>query len=149
MNPTLLTNTAPALSPPDSVIQAVFDSYPTLAKERLLTLRALIVRTAEELGLQAINETLKWGEPSYLAKGGSTIRIAWKKKAPEQYTMFLNCKTQLLETYKELYPGDYQYEGNRAINFNINDNLQETPLTHCIRLALTYHQVKHLPLLGA
>ena len=41
--------------------------------------------------LKELEETLKWGEPSYLVKKGSTIRMDWKSKAPNQYAMYFKC----------------------------------------------------------
>ncbi|GAA59686.1 hypothetical protein P20652_1550 [Pseudoalteromonas sp. BSi20652] len=41
------------------------------------------------------------------------------------------------------------FEGNRAIVLNSEKPLPEHPVKECIKLALTYHKVKRLPLLGA
>ena len=58
-------------------VTAVFNSYPQKVKAKLLFLRQLIFDTAESIeGVGEIEETLKWGEPSYLtpiSKSGSTI----------------------------------------------------------------------------
>lgn len=96
-----------------------------------------------------IEETLKWGEPSYLTKNGSTIRIGWKKKNPEQYAMYFHCKTKLVDTFKELYRNNFKFEGNRAIIFGINEKIATEELKHCILMSLNYHNIKHLPMLGA
>jgi hypothetical protein len=57
-----------------------FNAYPEAVREKLLILRDLIIETAREIeGVDELNETLKWGEPSFLAKKGSTIRIDWKE----------------------------------------------------------------------
>ena len=62
-----------------------FDSYPDHIRDRLLYLRRLILEAASELeDIGEIEETLKWGEPSYITKPGSTIRIDWKKSNPQQ-----------------------------------------------------------------
>ena len=42
----------------------------------------------------------------------------------------------------------FKFDGNRAIVFDKSDKLPSTELKHCISLALTYHSVKHLPMLG-
>lgn len=119
-------------------------------RERLLFLRQLILETASELEtVGAIEETLKWGEPSYVSKTGSTIRIDWKASFPGQYAMYFHCKTRLVGTFKELYRDQFQFEGNRAILFNEQEQIPINELKHCIALALTYHRIKHLPMLGA
>jgi hypothetical protein len=130
-------------------VNAVFNTYPAGARKKLKYLRKLILDTALEQGIDQVEETLKWGEPSYLTKTGSTLRVAWKPSDPDGYAIFFNCQTRLLETFRELYPDEFSYDGKRAIRFKIDEPVSDGPLRHCIALSLTYHQVKHLPLLGA
>lgn len=94
-------------------------------------------------------ETLKWGEPSYLVKDGSTVRLGWKTSSPDHYAMYFNCNTKLVDTFKELYANLFAFDGNRAIIFHKKDKIAEKPLKHCVKLSLRYHKLKHLPLLGA
>ena len=54
-----------------------------------------------------------------------------------------------IDTFSVLYPNVFTFEKNRAIVFHMTDSVPVAELTHCIRLALTYHRIKHLPLLGA
>jgi len=130
-------------------VKKVFDNYPQEMREKLMLLRKLVIETASEAeGVTSLEETLKWGEPSYLTKSGSTIRMDWKKSKPDQYAMYFNCKTKLVDTFKERYKDDFKYENNRAIVFNKNDTIPISELKHCILLALTYHSRKHLSLLG-
>jgi len=130
-------------------VAKIFNGYPKSMQEKLVFLRQLIVETSAEMeGGPALVETLKWGEPSYLTKGGSTIRIAWKKSNPHRYAMYFNCKTRLIETFKALYGNAFQFEGNRAIVFDENDEIPIEELKHCIYLSLSYHRRKHLPMLG-
>ena len=86
--------------------------------------------------------------PSYLTKHGSTIRMDWKKSQPDQYVVYFNCKTKLIDTFKEIYTDKFNFEGNRAIVFNIKDKVPINELKHCFSLSLTYHKIKHLPMLG-
>jgi hypothetical protein len=127
----------------------VFNNYPPEMRKKLLFLRALIFETAVELNAGEIEETLKWGEPSYIAKQGSTIRMDWKPRAPEYYALYFNCKTTLVETFEALYGNLFCYEGNRAIIFTRLELIPVKQLKHCIALSLQYHRLKHLPLLGA
>lgn len=134
----------------DSRVKDVFDQYPKHVKSQLLSLRKLVLGAASEIeGLEKLEETLKWGEPSYLTKNGSTVRIDWKKKTPDQYAIYFKCTSKLVETFRTVYNDKFEFEGNRAIVFQLQDNIPEIELKHCIALALTYHKVKHLPLLGA
>ena len=130
-------------------VEKVFDNYPKEIREKLMLLRKLVIETANEAdGVKSLEETLRWGEPSYLTKGGSTIRMDWKKSKPDQYAMYFNCKTKLVDTFKERYKDEFKYEGNRAIVFQKNDIIPINELKHCILLALTYHSIKNLPMLG-
>jgi hypothetical protein len=131
-------------------VEAVFVSYPDAVKEKVLHLRELILKTAEETdGIDSLEETLKWGEPSYLTKHGSTVRVAWKAKTPDQYAVYFKCTSKLVPTFREVFCDAFAYEDNRAIIFNIADGAaDEQALKSCIKAALTYHRVKHMPLLG-
>ena len=133
--------------PPE--VATVIATYPKAVRKEVLILRQLIMTVAKALpSANTLEETLKWGEPSYLIKGGSTIRIAYKKSKPQQYAMYFNCRTVLLETFRELYRNELTFEGNRAIVFNNGDELPIEVLRHCIDRALNYHRLKNLPLLG-
>lgn len=134
----------------DKAVAGVFESYPPVIRKKLLSLRKLIYEVAaQDQNIGVLEECLKWGEPAYLAKGGSAVRIHWKASASDKLFVYFNCKTTLVETFKELYGDSFCYQGNRAIEFNINEEIPLAPLKHCIALSLNYHRVKHLPLLGA
>ncbi|WP_339768840.1 DUF1801 domain-containing protein [uncultured Paraglaciecola sp.] len=130
-------------------IQAVLARYPPHAISQFISVRQLIFLLANENELSPVEETLKWGEPSYKVKSGSAIRIDWKAKDPNFIKVYFHCQTILLETFKELYPKDFMYEGNRAIAIPLTSMIEHTPLRHCLTLALQYHTLKHQPLLGA
>ena len=130
-------------------VVSVFDNYPDHVRDKMTHLRNYIVETADEIeGITTIEETLKWGEPSYLTKKGSTIRIDWKKKKPDQYAIYFNCSSRLVETFRMVYKDTFEFEGNRAIVFQLNDVLPKDELKKCLTAGLTYHKVKQLPLLG-
>ncbi|HWV14893.1 MAG TPA: DUF1801 domain-containing protein [Cellvibrio sp.] len=131
------------------MVSAVFQAYSPEARKKLLALRQLVLDTAAFHQLGELEETLKWGEPSYIARGGSTIRMNCKASSPDSYALYFNCKTNLVETFRELYPDLFQYQGNRAIVFTLEEEVPAVPLAHCILLALTYKRRRHLPLLGA
>jgi hypothetical protein len=130
-------------------VAVVFERYPKHIQKKLLFLRQLIFDAASETeGVDTVEETLKWGEPSYVAKNGSTVRIHWKKSSPHQYAMYFNCNTKLVDTFKELYRDIFHYEGNRAIVFNEHDEIPVNELKQCISASLTYHIRKYLPNIG-
>lgn len=130
-------------------VAEVFKKYPPDMRKRLLFLRTLVLQTADELQVGKIEETLRWGEPSYIAKQGSAIRMDWKERDPEHYALYFNCNTTLVETFEVLYGHLFCYEGNRAIVFTRMELIPVKQLKHCIGLSLQYHRLKHLPLLGS
>ncbi len=128
----------------DPKVDAVFNNYPKSVKSRLLYLRELVFSVASEVeGLVELEETLKWGEPSYLTKHGSTVRMDWKAKNPEQFALYFKCTSKLVPTFKEIYNDKFSFEGNRAIVFKLEAAIPEAELKHCILMALTYHKIKH------
>ena len=137
-----------SLIPINSEVAAVFDSYPQNIKDKLLFLRQLIFDTATSIeGIGEIEETLKWGEPSYLtpkSQSGSTIRIAWKESQKDQYSIFFKCTADLVPAFKDKFPDEFKYGGNRSIDFDLNDKVPIKELKQCIALALTYHRNKKL-----
>lgn len=133
----------------DPRVEDKFNKYPTQAREKIEKLRSLVLEAAKELDdLSELEETLRWGEPSYIAKKGSTIRMNWKEKAPEQYAIYFKCTSKLVPTFRELYSDIFNFEGNRAIVFQMDETIPKTELKNCIKAALQYHIVKNIELLG-
>jgi len=131
------------------VVEQKFKSYTKEIQAKLEVLRGLVLETASENEIvEELQETLKWGEPSYMAKKGSTIRIDWKAKSPNQYAMYFKCTSKLVSTFKEIHGDTFKYENNRAILFNLKDKIPKKELKQCIDMALCYHLVKDKPLLG-
>ena len=127
---------------PDDVA-AVFETYPARLRRKLLALRRLILDTASATeGVGRIEETLRWDEPSYLTtetKSGSTVRLNRVKGTQDQYAVYFHCQTTLVETFRQTYGDLFEYSGNRAIVFHVDDVVPTEPLSHCIALALCYH----------
>jgi len=131
-------------------VEEVFVHYPDFVRDKMQYLRQLVIETAEETPeVSTLEETLKWGEPSFVTKNGSTLRMDWKPKMPDQYAMYFQCTSRLVETFRRVYDHKFEYEGNRAIMFHISQKkIPEIELKECIKAALTYHKVKHLITLG-
>lgn len=132
--------TAPPLT---REMNRAFEAFPALIRRRLLEVRKLIFATAkahEEVG--RLTETLKWGEPAYLTQqtgSGSTIRLGRVKDSDEHAAVLFNCRTTLIETFRERFPDRFEYRQNRALLLNVSGALPKAPLTVCLSLALTYH----------
>lgn len=127
----------------DKSVEEVFARYPEPVRQQLLSLRALIFETAKATeGVGLLEETLKWGQPSYLTpktKSGSTIRIDQVKKGEGAFALYVHCQSGLVRQFKELYDTELRFDGKRAILFDLDTSLPEEPLRHCVALALTHH----------
>lgn len=128
----------------DPRVNTVFANYPEFVQDKMLYLRELVFETAEEISdLVVLEETLKWGEPSFVTKNGSTLRMDWKEKTPDQYQMYFKCTSRLVETFKMVFGDLFEYEKNRAIIFQLDQEIPVTELKKCIRATLMYHKVKN------
>lgn len=126
--------------------QQKIDTYPEEVQKRLYFLRQLILDVAARTeGVGEIEETLKWGEPSFVTsqtKSGSTIRMDWKAATPDHYYLFFNCKTTLIDDFKQIYANTFKYEDNRSLVLDVKSEPATDALADCIAMALTYHQRK-------
>lgn len=130
-------------------VDEIFANYPDSIRSKMQFLRELVIETAEETaGVDELEETLKWGEPSFITKSGSTLRMDWKEKTPDQYAMYFQCTSRLVETFRMVFDQKFQYEGNRAVVFQLNQKIAVAELKECIKASLMYHKVKHLLTLG-
>lgn len=139
---------APALP---ANVAAAFDAFTVEGRNVLLDVRALIFQTAaSNPTIGPLTETLKWGQPAYLtdvSKSGSTLRLGEKDG---HGVVYLNCKTTLVDSLRDIYPDAFTYEGTRAVKFpldqplpnNAPNNSPNNPLAHCIEMTLTYHLTK-------
>jgi hypothetical protein len=131
--------TAPPL--PREVSRA-FDALPAPMSKRLLQVRDLIFATAaahDDVG--KLTETLKWGEPAYLTDetgSGSTIRLG-RLKDSERAAILFNCKTTLVDTFRDRFPDQFEYRQTRALLLPVAGKLPKRELSVCLSLALKYH----------
>lgn len=131
----------PAPKPPHEISRA-FGALPAPIAKRLLQVRELIFATAaEHEDVGPLTETLKWGEPAYLTDesgSGSTIRLG-RLKHSEHAAILFNCKTTLVDTFRERFPDQFEYRQTRALLLPVAGKLPKQELSVCLSLALTYH----------
>lgn len=128
---------------PDPSVKAAFAAFPDDQRDGLLKLRQLILDTATKAAPQigAVQETLKWGQPSYLTpetKSGTTIRLGIPKSGG--YAIYTHCQTSIMSEFETQFPDDFTFEGNRAIHFTTDQKIPTAKLEILINRALTYHQ---------
>jgi hypothetical protein len=131
--------TAPPL--PREVSRA-FDALPAPMSKRLLQVRDLIfAAAAAHHDVGKLTETLKWGEPAYLTDetgSGSTIRLGRLKDSDHAAILF-NCKTTLVDSFRERFPDQFEYRQTRALLLPVAGKLPKRELSVCLSLALKYH----------
>lgn len=132
-----------------NTVQDKLASYSPVVREKIEAVRGLIFAVAQQQQLGEITESLKWGELSYVCKHGSPIRLNWKDKSPEQISVYFNCNTILVETFREIFGDRLNLVGNRELVLPLDTAIPEPELTTCFAMALQYHTRKKQPLLGA
>ncbi|MDB5525576.1 MAG: hypothetical protein JWM58_3339 [Rhizobium sp.] len=127
----------------DTNVQAVFDRHPPVLRDKLLALRAAILDVAAEENLGPIEETLKWGQPSYLTANGSgtTIRIDRDDTHGGAIALYVNCKSSLVGEWRDRFP-EMIFGGDRSLHLTLDAGLDDPRLRICIADALTYHRRK-------
>jgi len=124
-------------------VKNAFNAFPKEIRDKLLVLRGLIFQIAEgsdEIG--EIEETLKWGNPSYLThtpKSGTTIRLSRVRDC--KYAISVHCQTSLVSEFRDIYP-ELEFDGNRSVIFETGTKLPLETARHFISSALTYHHRK-------
>ncbi|MCG8316270.1 MAG: DUF1801 domain-containing protein [Pseudomonadales bacterium] len=132
----------------DETIKSKLNVYPPAVKAELVKLRELIFAIAKTESLGTISESLKWGQLSFSSPKGSPFRIDWSPDTPTDVSLFFHCQSKLISTFREVYPNNFNYVGNRQIVLPLCSASKHKALSHCISVALRYHQVKEIPLLG-
>lgn len=120
------------------VVQSVIAKFPEDTQAGVLRLRTLIYEVAVATpGVGLIEETLKWGQPAYVARHGSTLRIGHHRQAC--FALFAHCQTNIIAAYAQAFPGWDRLDGNRAVLFDTPRQIEPTRLSKLIAHALTYH----------
>lgn len=123
----------------------IYGQYAPPVRQRLLQLRRLILETARQnAAVGELEETLKWGQPSFLTvkpKTGTTVRIDKDGSDASDVALFVNCQTSLVSEWRVLYP-HLRYGGNRSVHFRADEPLPEAEICQMVSMALRYHLVK-------
>jgi hypothetical protein len=137
-----MTDRRPPPLPAD--VAGALSVFPDHVRARLLEVRDLVFETAADIeGVGPLTETLKWGEPAYLTeatRSGSTIRLGWFRSSERECAVLFNCRTTLVDDFRERFPGVFAYEKNRAILLDAREPLPKAPLSTCLGMAITYHR---------
>ncbi|WP_420332386.1 DUF1801 domain-containing protein [Roseibium sp.] len=123
----------------------IYGHYAPPVRQRLLQLRRLILETARKnAAVGDLQETLKWGQPSFMTvkpKTGTTIRIDKDKSEVSDVVLFVHCQTSLVSEWRVLYP-HLCFGGNRSVHFRADEPLPEAEISQMVSMALRYHLYK-------
>ena len=111
------------------------------AQQGLWACRAIFHDVAGTAGIGHLDESLKWGQPAWRPtrpRQGSTLRANWSEKSPQTLALFVDCKTTLAATMRDIYPSDFVYESNRALHMRLDADLPAQAIDPLARLTFTY-----------
>jgi hypothetical protein len=131
------------LHPVATSVADVLDRYPTEVRAKLLALRAVVLSVADEENVGPVEETLKWGQPSYLCASGTTIRIDRDETHGGDIALYVNCKSSLVSEWRERFT-EFTFGGDRSLHLGLEDDIDDPRLKMCIADALTYRRRKHV-----
>lgn len=122
-------------------VESYSASLPPDARNALFSLRDIIRAAAEASGTAPLEESLKWGQPSFAPtkRKGTPIRLSWSQKAPDRVEMLVHCQTTLVEAWRHKFGDLFAYSGTRAVHIPLGAPLPEEALHIMAVMALTYH----------
>ncbi|WP_299419338.1 DUF1801 domain-containing protein [uncultured Shimia sp.] len=125
-------------------IEQYFTTVPEGARDQLESLRDIIRAAAEATDTAPLEESLKWGQPSFAPskRMGTPIRLSWSHKSPERAEMLVHCQTTLVDAWRHRFGDLFDYDGTRAVHIDLAAHLPEEALHIMAVMALTYHKTK-------
>lgn len=131
--------TKPPAPPPTPAVKAALAGHDGDARAHILALRDLIYEVAETLPVGRIDESLKWGQPSYTTadiKAATPIRLGVTKDG--DVAVLTHCQSTVMSDFRALAPQDMRFDGNRALLLDPAAPLPTEAIVPLIRAALTY-----------
>ena len=118
-------------------LKTAFDQFPPPERAGAMELRNIIFEEAARLGVTVV-ESLKWGQPSYLAPNGTPIRIGLPKTGG--FAVYTHCQSSVISDFATLHGSKFKIEGNRAVHFSSISELDAPELRSLITHALLYKE---------
>lgn len=112
------------------------------ARDALWVCRTIYHDTASDLGIGALDETLKWQQPSWRPvrpRTGSTLRMGWDPQLPERLAFFVDCKTDLASRMRDIYSDFGENDGQRKISADLTRPLPQDAISHLAHMTFSYH----------
>lgn len=128
-----------------TALTARIADWPVKARNTLWQCREIFETVAKQAAVGTLDETLKWGQPSWRPtkpRTGSTLRMDWNPKFPDQLSLFVDCKTDLAARMQTLYPHLSENDGQRHLAISLDAPLPVQAITHLADMTFTYHRAK-------
>lgn len=120
-------------------IEAAFAAFPQPAHETLLAMRELIFEIAATLPIDGVQESLKWGQPSYIGNkpnSGTPVRLGLTKAG--DVAVLTHCQSTVMSDFQAICPRDLRFDDNRALLLDADTPPDPAVIAPLIRAALTY-----------
>ena len=127
--------------PPVSAVADWLRTVPVELRDRVDQLRALVHHVARDEGAWPLVEEVKWGQPSYRSSHGNEstpVRLGWTGDGDA--ALLTHCQSTVIPEFRAAYGDDFRFDGDRAVLFGADDDLDEPELAELIRHALTYRR---------
>ena len=122
-------------------VAAAYAAFPQDSLAIAIALRELVLETARTMPeVGPVTESLKWGQPSYVVKKGTALRIAVPKGGG--CGLYAHCQSGVIAHYAATVAGPDKIDGTRGVIFQTVDDVVPERLRLLIRHALTYHKAK-------
>ena len=111
----------------------------------LWTCREMFHTIAAQAGIGTLDETLKWGQPSWRPikpRTGATLRMDWDADSPDRLSFYVDCKTDLAARMRDIYPDLPLNDGQRHLAIDIRAPLPEQAVSHLAEMTFSYHRAK-------
>ncbi len=121
----------------DPTVQAAYDAMLPDVLVGIYQLRRLIfdcAKTSPDVG--EVKEVLRWGQPSFITKTGSTLRLGIPKTGG--FALYAHCQSTIISDFALMFAEEFDIEGNRAVHFHSLKDIDEDKLCHLINHALRY-----------
>jgi len=120
-------------------IAAAIADYPEATRDTLLELRALIHRVAARTeGVDAVEETLRWGQPAFICRSGTTVRLAEARGGSGAVGVYTSCQTPLVADFAREHGELFEYDAGRGIHIPAGERMREAEIGDFLSAALTY-----------
>lgn len=126
-----------------ALVEAALADYPDATRDRVLQLREVLWEVvAAEPAIGVVEESLKWGQPSYrpaTAGTGTTVRID-RVSGSDDVAVFTPCSTSLVAEFRAAHGSIATYDGKRGVIVPAEGEIPLAALRDHMREALLYFQ---------